>query len=325
MIIWVHDALFSKERHDPDLLTLLRNAAVRRHTLLISTHLNAPQPRQITPCFEQWLESFSNPLQSEIRLLHERLKDIPPNATARGTTRLLVATENLPDEVEGCQVSLAEAVRAAAQPLYLLVEDQINDAAFLRQVMPPSWRKKMQKWEKSGQLRYENRGGIHSMKRLVDFHSQDSKARLAYGLPAKLWWLTHFIIFDHDGDAAECPSEDSKSLGKSCDEGCRLSHYHRLERRTQENYLPKKAMEIIVEEGLSNQSDREEMLRLIEQHHEQDIQIRYFAKMPSIGKKYKKIFKNKFNRDTAWPSEWFKEDGVWPEMTTLAEKIAAAM
>ncbi|MCI5166469.1 MAG: hypothetical protein D3903_10305 [Candidatus Electrothrix sp. GM3_4] len=269
MIIWVHDVLFSKERHDLDLLTLFRNVADRRHTLLIATHPNAPRHRRAAPCFDQWLETLPASLQSKVRLIRKQVQGISANASVRNTTRLLVAARKLPDGVEDCEISLAEAVRAAAQPLYLLVEDQINDAAFLRQVMSPRWRRKMEQWEKNGQLRYENGGGIDSMRRLVKFYAQDEKARLAFGLPTKLWWLTHFIIFDHDGDVAERPSASSKDVMKLCKNANLLNRCHRLERRTQENYIPKEAMQVIAEYRLTDVKDREKMLDLIDHHYDQ--------------------------------------------------------
>ncbi len=321
MFFWLHDALFSENQHDFDLLTLLRNAAVRRHTLIISRHPNAPRQRRTAPCFEQWLDAFPTPLQAELRLIRERLEQISPNATVRGTSRLLIAIRNPPDGVKGCRVFLAEAVRAAAQPLYLLVEDQINDAAFLRCVMPSRWSKKLLQWEKNGQLRYENGGGIDSMRRIVDFHSQDEKARLAFGLPTKLWWLTHFIIFDHDGNVADNPSPSSTKLEKLCKKACAVNRRHRLERRTQENYLPKESMQAIAEERLTDSTDCEQMLNLIDQHCNNS--KCHFIKVPQLGDK--PFFKNEFTKKLSWPEKWFKEDGAWPEMARLAEKIAAAM
>jgi hypothetical protein len=188
--------------------------------------------------------------------------------------------------------------------------------------MSPRWRRKLKQWEENGQLRYENGGGINSMKRIVDFHAQDNNARLAFGLPANLWWLTHFVIYDHDGDVVDRPSDSSRKVEKSCKKAYAQNRCHRLERRTQENYLPKEAMQAIAKDRLTDAKDREKMLNLIEQHCEQN-QDCHFVKVPQLGKEA--FFKNEFAKGASWPEKWFEDDDAWPEMTMLAEKIAAAM
>ncbi|MCI5166186.1 MAG: hypothetical protein D3903_08840, partial [Candidatus Electrothrix sp. GM3_4] len=50
----------------------------------------------------------------------------------------------------------------------------------------------------------------------------------------------------------------------------------------------------------------------------------YFVKVPQLSKD-NAFFKNEFTKELSWPVKWFDDDGAWPEMTSLAEKIAAAM
>ncbi|CAK8711710.1 MAG: hypothetical protein CDV28_11550 [Candidatus Electronema aureum] len=314
MIIWLHDRLFANDRQgDLALLTLLRNAAARGHTLIISNSPNSPFHRRSSSYFEQWISTFPVRLEEELKLIRQQLMIVSANSTVRGTGRLLVSARKIPDGITGCQISLEEAVRAAAQPLYVLVENQINDAAFLRRVMPPVWSKKLLQWESEGKLRYEHSGGIDTMRNIVMFYTQDDKARLAFGLPAQIWQLGHFIIYDHDGKNAENPSQSSMDLKKICVQ----NRSHRLLRRCQENYLPKEVMLAIIEKRITDPNDRIQRRIKIDQHCSGGDQ-RHFTKLD-------KLFKNGFTEEIAWVEDWFKNDGSWPEMTELAEKIAAAM
>ncbi len=318
MIVWMDDALFSGTSRDVDRLALLRNAALRRHTLIVSISPDMPWGARRSPHFDAWIASLPNRLQAEVAMLRERSDRISVNAVVRGVKRVLVSATDISAEHSGCWLSLEDAVRAVAQPLHILLENQINDAAFLRRVMPPVWRKQLEAWERRGELRYEHGGGLSVMTALVGFFCQDDHARLAFGLPAELWRLVHFLIYDHDGDRAETPGEGSRLLEGACDRAGMKKHHYRLKRRNQENYLPIEAMRQIVNTRITDPEDRTRLISLIDAY-ELLYKARYFKEM--------EYFKNEFATSSAsnWPDDWFEDDDVWPEMTDLAERIASAM
>lgn len=319
MIVWMDDTLFAENTaRDLDRLALLRNAALRRHTLIVSTSPDAPWGTRRSHHFDVWLAALPDRLRAEVAMLRERFDRVSNNAVVRGAMRVLVSATDLGAEHAGCWLRLEDAVRAVAQPLHIIVEHQIHDAAFLRCVMPPVWREKLADWERRGELRYENGGGLPVMTAMVEFFCQDNNACLAFGLPAEVWRLVHFLVYDHDGDRAEAPGESSRLLEGACVKANMVNRSYRLKRRNQENYLPIKAMRQIIEMSVTDPEDRARLLGDIDAYAATG-EGRFFQKL--------ECFKNEFATPSAssWPDDWFEEDGIWPEMTELAERIASAM
>ncbi len=318
MIIWVDDRLFQEGACDVDRFALLRGAAKRRHTLLISADPRDTKATRAAPAFARWKDALPTRLQREINLLMECLAIVSANATTRGAERLLVSAFEWPD-VHGCRITLDEAVRAVVLPTYVLVENAINDGAFLRHAMPPKWRERLEKWEATGLLRYEQGGGITELRNIVEHHADDNHSRTAFGLPSKLWCRVHVVIYDHDGNDAEHPHQHSINLELACSRAGLQARSHRLARRKQENYLPRAAMEAIVEEIFKHlPRERETHLAAMDAHFAQD-DHGHFQQLPN-----EKKFKNAFaRRHILWRDEWFED--VWPEMTKIAEMIATAI
>lgn len=319
MIVWMDDALFAGDiARDLDRLALLRNAELRRHTLIVATSPDVPWGARRSPRFDAWLAALPDRLRAEVTMLRERSDRVSVNAVVRGATRVLVSATDLSTQHSGCWLSLEDAVRAVAQPLHIIVEHQIHDAAFLRRVMPPVWRQKLEDCERRGELRYENGGGLPVMTAMVEFFCQDDKARLAFGLPAELWRLVHFLVYDHDGDQTEVPGPDSQRLERSCVRAGMASRHYRLKRRNQENYVPIEAMQQIANTRITDPEDRARLIGDIDAHAAMG-EGRYFQKL--------ECFKNEFATPSAsnWLDRWFEEDGAWPEMTDLAERIASAL
>jgi hypothetical protein len=322
LILWVDDALFDGPVRDVDRLALLRNAALRRHTLIVSATPTAPWGARPTPHFDSWLGALPTRLRAEVRLLRERTNRVSANSITRGAPRLLVAEHPLEDDLLGCWLPLTDAVRAVAQPLHILVEHQINDAAFLRRAMPPAWRRRFQQWEQRGELRYENGGGLPVMAAIVEYFTNDVQARLAFGLPADVWRLVHFIVFDHDGHSRDHPGEQAGKLTRCCADKGMKERSHRLKRRDQEHYLPLEALKMIVKKRITDATERGRLLEALDEHFALG-EERHFVELPHIGQE--PFFKNEFVKESHWPDDWFARDGVWPEMTRLAERIASAI
>ncbi len=322
MIVWVDDALFGSPGRDMDRLALLRNAARRRHTVIISTSPAADRGLREAPRFASWAAALPDRLRLELKIVMDRIDLVSVTAVTRGARRVLVCDRDPGAEHRGCRLSLDDAVRTLALPLHMLVEHKIHDAAFLRRILPPAWRTRFAQWERRGELHYENGGGLSVIAELVRFHSDDDNARLAFGAPADIWQLLHFFLCDHDGDSPTIPGPHSAALERTCEDAGLTGRWHRLERRDQEHYLPVEVLRAIIEKKITDRTNREALLEQIDQHEALEDR-RHFSPLPSLGNR--DLFKNAFMAEAEWPDEWFEKDGAWPEMTRLAEQIASAM
>lgn len=313
MIIWVDDGIFAPgEARDVDRLALLRAAAWRRHTLVVSEEPDGRFASRAAPRYKEWMKSLSEGLRREVEQLRERLRLVSVNAVTRGASRLLVTARAFP-VVTGCQVSIDEAPHAVSMPLQLLVENIINDAAFLRCVMPPAWRAQFEKWERRGLLAFENGGGNTVMKPIVEHFACGGDVR------SELWRLQHFVVFDHDGDVREKPGEGAGPLEETCKAFGLGGRFHMLERRDQEHYLPPEALTEVTKRA------REEVKREVSSYLDLPSVGRHFKKLTKPVKKHLKSAFFKYSDEFDWKDAWFEEDDVWPEMTRLAESIAAAI
>ena len=323
MIIWVDDALFAVgAARDVDRLALIRNAEKRRHTLIVSETPTAGRSARKAPNFIKWKQELQPSICREVKILMERLNLVSVNAVTRGTNRLLVS--ETPKETPGCYLTLAESIRAVALPLYIIVENVLSDAEFLRRTMPPVWKKQLNAWERTGELVFENGGGNSVAKTIVEYFTDDKFARNTTGLPAEVWRLTHFVIYDHDGKSIDKPGDGAKTLTKTCRKAQMESRSYMLNRRTQENYLPVQVLKKIFKIKYDNQPDEYRQAEL-DKYLKFSADERYFSKFPANKKQpYKNAFLA-FKKDTFWLEEWFENDNSWPEMTGLAEAIAAAI
>jgi len=79
----------------------------------------------------------------------------------------------------------------------------------------------------------------------------------------------------------------------------------------------------IVNERITDRAEREQRLASIEAHAAKGEQ-RHFDPLPQLadGAFLKRAFKDE---SESWSDQWFEEDGAWPEMTRLAERISSAM
>ncbi len=317
--------LFSEDVCSVDCISLLRGAAARRHTLIISDSPNSPWESRQYKNFDNWQTTLSERLQTEVRLLIDRLSIVSANSATMGSPDwLLISNRDWSSLGRGCQIGMQDAIRAVSLPLHVMVENQINDGAFLRLAMPIAWQKKLEQWERNGELRFSQGGGNSELGNLIEYHSDDDRARLAFGLPSKVWKLLHFVIYDHDGTQSNQPGEGAVRLRRICDQYEMKHRNHMLERRTQENYIPLEALSLIVS-SRAGDVDRGKMANDVATHFSKG-SLRHFEQLPRIGKD--PFFKNEFSKNhdwLPWKIEWFQSDGSWIEMRWLAEKIAMSM
>lgn len=150
--------LTSTDIRKVDVLTFLRAAAHRGHTVLVTDEpLGFSADRSTV--LGAWVSKLNLKIRQEVDWLVERIARISPNSVTRGavTVAILPPTE-IVSHAHYVVLELAAAIRLAAAPLRLLVEDGLSEAAFLRRVMPPVWRKRFDEWLAGGVIYFEHGG-----------------------------------------------------------------------------------------------------------------------------------------------------------------------
>lgn len=333
MIVWVDDALFGQAAaHDVDRLALLRGAFLRRHTLSVSSNPASFWPgSRRAEHLERWVSCLSEGVGREVRLLLEGLAKVPVNATTRGGGRVLVSHRAVVRAAAGqaCVIDLPTAVRVVGLPLAILVENIINDAAFLLRVMPRHWRETLLRWERDGELCFEHGGGIATMRQILERFGDHGGSPEptppsipAEGpMPPNAWRLLRFLVFDHDGPSRAQPSGEAKRLARACLQHGMAGRFHMLRRKDPEAYLPEPALCELVELKVSDRDDRQRLMGELKEHFGHAPEQRDYRTLPGLGEK--PLFKNEFGRsDVSWRDDWFADAAQ--EMTELAEMIAAA-
>lgn len=324
MIFLLSGNLFaSNQGKGIDLLALLRGAALRGHSVLVVDDpfgSSSIESRE----FESWVARLSIELQREVAWLRERVRRIPPNAVTRGATTIAVTAPVASNQVtQRIVLNLTEAIRLATLPLFVLVENGLSDAAFVRRTMPPRWRRKIREWEIAGLVRFEHAGGIGEMKRLVEHCSADGTTSDPLGLGPHSWRASHFLLCDRDSqDQNGKPSKESGELQRACVRAKMKDQLHILSRRDQESYLPEEALRAIVATK-TGKNERDGMLTALEAHLAIG-NARHQTPLPKVGDTswFKSAF-FQFESSIHWDDVWFERDGSDPEMVDLAEAIAA--
>ncbi len=238
----------SDQTRSIDLIALLRGVALRGHSLFV---VDDPFGTASTESkdFEQWTAELSSNLKREVTWLRERVHRIPPNAVTRGATTVVVVKQvsNQRATARRVVVDLSEAIKIATLPLFVLVENGLSDAAFLRRTLPAPWRKKLKEWESAGTVRFEHAGGIGEMKRLVEHCSIEGATANPLGMGASAWRASHFLLSDRDSEDREGkPSRDARELQRACERAQLQRQLHILLRRDQESYIPVDALRAII-------------------------------------------------------------------------------
>jgi len=323
MIFRLAEGLFTSDlARNVDLITLLRSAALRGHTLLVvaDPYGSSYAPSKV---FEQWAASLSSPLQREMTWLFERFCRIPSTAVTRGATTIAVKEPQASAEsTKHIVLDVPEAVRLAALPLFVLVENALSDAAFIRRTMPLAWQRKIREWERAGAIRFEHAGGIGEMKRIVEHCSVNGSAD-PLGLGPEAWCCSHVLLSDRDSqDHSGKPSREAADLQRTCARAGMANQLHMLRRRDQESYLPSEALNAVVATK-TDKKDRTDMLNMLAAHSAIG-PGRHHMPLPKIGDA--SWFKNAFllhESSFIWEGAWFSQDGSGGEMVDLAEMLAA--
>lgn len=228
MRVTIEPALFEDSRRSFDVTRLLCAAVGRPHQLLIG-----PAGRA-RPVFERWLTGQGADIQAPLRALLDRSLDpdltrAPPDVWIRVTE-----TEEERVDVSGrkATATLQRAIKLIESPLHLVLENGVNDAAFLRKAAPPGelrdWLEHAlgEKW-----IDPVNGGGSFLGKTLASY-SPWQRLRCWAMCDAETWLPSTFLLTEHD---------QVRKFRKEADRAPRVP-LRVLERRAIENYLPLPAL-----------------------------------------------------------------------------------
>lgn len=228
MIASLAESIFaSVEETTLALLSLFEACADGRHVVLTRPLWDR------STAIRAWLDALPRRTRKEIENVFHHSVDAAAQAP-RAARRIRV------DTVHECRwdapipvLDVRTALRMLRAPLRLLVEDRFNDGAFVLKMIPPDRKPRISQGLDKGWVEVEHGGGIDRMRKRVEDVAADPVAR------ARMW-----VMSDSDGRRRADPSRSALLLGEACETtpGAWPVAYHRLERRSIENYLPGEAL-----------------------------------------------------------------------------------
>lgn len=214
------------------LLDVLLAGAEGRHTVVVDPPLRTSV--QAREAFGAWLSALlvSGGTIAEMLTEHyERRATREDRLQSRSEVRV-VAESNSAWNVAPPRVTPRDASRLAREPLAIILEDAVNDGAFLRVISEVAGESGRRFRERLGRawLRVAHGGGIDSIPRLLRAleEAQVERRRCV-------------VVVDHDGDSPDKPSQSSMRVEDVCGEYD--VPFIRLRRRAIENYAPREALE----------------------------------------------------------------------------------
>lgn len=214
------------------LLDVLAMGAEGRHVVAIDPPLRTSAESRLA--FTRWMERTLAPKGSIAHDLDNHYQRGPTRddrVTLRREVRV-VAEACSTWGAETPRLTVGDARRLLREPLSIVLEDAVNDGAFLlalTRVAGEGGRRLRERLDRSW-VRVAHGGGIDSIPRLL---------RALDEAPAQR--LRCHVLVDHDGDVADAPSQSSRTVEDACKE--RGVPFHRLRRRAIENYAPREALE----------------------------------------------------------------------------------
>lgn len=179
------------------------------------------------PRFERWLSRHEEELQRDIR---ERIGlDLALSAN-RAATRVVRIVCQGPSRWASpeSRLTLADALKFIRRPLKVYLENGRNDRRFLLALAGRNMATELERLEEDGAFEVVHGGGLPELHQILKGLPQEDR-------------IGSFAIFDSDALLPGRPSKAAKELEKACKRWHMT--YHRLRRRTAENYLPVAAIE----------------------------------------------------------------------------------
>lgn len=331
MMVWLDDEVFAGGSEAPRLLSLCLVLAHRGHSVVVKPRPQATASASVH--VDGWLRSQSQTLQ---RLLGPVLgRPGTFDSLAPGAWSAMSCAE--PDFVVTAEpgrwrnavaLDIELAVRVLGQPLRLLVENLVNDGAFILRTMPPRLRAKLVQWIRSDRVAFENGGGVTVLEGQFRALGLGGAVAELVGMPPAAWRRLRFPVFDSDGNKQDLkPANGRIALAKLVDPS--LRRVHRWRRRDAEHYIPRKALESIISTRQHNQQTQAQLLTHVEEVFADgpaSPRRCFGALIPGTGGiQLKEAVAAVTAAGTTWPTEWFEADGAWPEFEELMEKIEQAL
>jgi hypothetical protein len=234
MRVIIPDEVFGEDDVRPlELLDIVAFAYEGRHRVVVEPLLTDGLDATSHSNFSSWLTGFPADLADDI-LTAIRQGTEEALSENRAKDEIEVASIAVSDwESDPPRLTVSDARVLLGHSLHLLVENALNDAAFLktmfRRLLGTEYWEPLEEAFEQKWARFEHGGGLGDMKNRVEELEERPIERL------RTW-----VMFDSDAPEPGRPSDDSENLREAC-ENCALDH-HQLRRRAMENYLPQKAL-----------------------------------------------------------------------------------
>lgn len=235
MRVILAERLFADEANTAMMIAILSHGVSGRHAVQTDPMpvLNpAVEGNQWVwpPEIQNWLAQQSQAVRETVELCIEHALILEADQLPGRTLVVVEAAGNELFEVSEAWVPLPRAKQLLEMALKVMVENAVNDRAFLLAFAPEEHATALRNAEDGGWLEFVNGGGITDARNQVEALNPQKSRR-----------FRHFILFDSDAAAPNQPSSDAKKLKRAC-EAANIA-FHPLRRRAAENYLPLPALE----------------------------------------------------------------------------------
>ncbi len=153
---------------------------------------------------------------------------------------------NITNKKGGNNYNIEESIRFFTQPISIILENNKNDAYFIRAIYSYFDRTDtIKEFEQNGWIRFENAGGCTNVKNFIK-GQLESYEYLAYKNNRPSFdYLRMFILLDSDREYAAQPQKEKYNTLQQYLNSINItgSKYHILQKRMMENYMPKEVFE----------------------------------------------------------------------------------
>lgn len=229
MRVRVDDDVFTQAADTAmDLVELLNMGRHKRHRILLG-----PPPHDN---YTQWTAARSLVERELFKSILEQCLDAESRTPAELGIRIV--TDARATAGADPAFLLHDALHLLRAPFRVVLENHLNDRAFLLAAASEEDRAVLEQAEEYQWLRFDNGGGLEGIVSMLAAHTPG-------GLASERSRLRAFILFDSDRLAPDTEAKKSDPLARQCS-ACGLDlprRYHQLRRRAIENYLPLEALD----------------------------------------------------------------------------------
>jgi len=230
MYIYLDTNLFSEQEYFRDLDRIMHFFEDGKHTWIVESDEDVDAILE-----SEWINSQAKRVGSIIaEFLQRAFKDLVYAPINERKNRRIIKIQSVDNQHF---IGIKFAIKYMGEPLYILVENELSDAAFLNALFRcfKGKGKKIRKAIANEWLQYYNAGGKTMINKIIEEKSKRTP------LPIRL-----FVFADSDKNSPEDMPQSTQSVIDLCD--AHQIPYHILYKREIENYLPKEAlMQVLAE------------------------------------------------------------------------------